>query len=1273
MARRRRRKRRAADYWEAVEEDPEESVAGQLDEIFSGTLALELLVEDLRDFPTAAVQRGDRYAAQGRVRDIESEGLGFSATVRGTYEYELVWNFDGECWTSSCACPVGICCKHAVAAAIVVLKSSLPTLSLESRRNFAGLLSGGAAVPPVFGASSTTLPNLSAADVAARAMEAIRESKLTSLRRSGVADLLRGTPVSQHISYEVSDELNEADPDMRCWRLARAIASRADGWVPDQLRTYLEREDLAAQMAERRQRNARKRLAKWLDEERPAPTRTFRAIMNLERDNRGITPFVSVRVTSARLDDAARSIEQVTQAWAQVRRDDQSIAPEQYALLDWVVAGTEHGYGSSIPATTAMLRSLDHFERYELLTWHEDIDAELARRAGITPGGPVRFSNDLLRLEPECTSESDEALLRLALLWPDGHSRALRECLLLNTYSGPYGELERVVCVDGIIHRLRSELPGQLVADFEELDELRVASSERRSLLGRLAHRFPSVEVDLAKHTRFHDVSPIVALDLREDDWLQLRLYAAVSNLDWSPGQSTSDGPVFEYAYSSGWVRMASDPKEPTGEYGPVDRAEDSTDDEATPPPDLPDEAQLREEEIWDEAPKPQQVAPAIEWMHSFDVHPGNRGRKPCPWEDHDTGWWVLARRKGMERFADAWAAAPPGVRFYGTPAVRRLLDRGRRVVPRVKVAASGLDWFEVSAAWEAEGLQLTEDDIATLRKATNNFVRLSSGWVRRDLADEHAEMSSVLADLGIEAGQEPLRLSVAAMAGAKDETLEALGSFGCDADTMAEVGRLREQVKSFQGIPRVPVPRRFRGKLRPYQRDGLDFLSYAAKLNYGVILADDMGLGKTVQALAWLQKLRDADPEAGPSLVVCPASVAHNWSDEAEQFAPKLRVLALASGPERKELMARVSEYDIVVTNYALLRRDIDVWGEHRLRALILDEAQNIKNPDAVVTRAVRSLSAKHRIALTGTPIENRVLDLWSIAECVNQGYLGTRSDFVSRFDSAETPPHRRTLLASRLRPILLRRTKTEVAPELPERIEETRRCAMKPGQRKLYLAELSRSRTLVDDLGDGDESLRRNKITILAALTRLRQICCHPVLAGGKTSLGSGKFDTFFDLLEPLLEEGHKVLVFSQFVENLKLLRAEMDTRTIRHHMLTGQTKARKNVVSAFTADADPCVFLISLKAGGSGLNLTSASYVVLFGPWWNPAVEAQAIDRTHRIGQDRTVIAYRLITEGTIEEKILELQRRKEGMVRDILAEKSFARALTREDVDYLLQAP
>jgi SNF2 family DNA or RNA helicase len=553
-----------------------------------------------------------------------------------------------------------------------------------------------------------------------------------------------------------------------------------------------------------------------------------------------------------------------------------------------------------------------------------------------------------------------------------------------------------------------------------------------------------------------------------------------------------------------------------------------------------------------------------------------------------------------------------------------------------VKLASTGMDWFTVSAEWQAEGLSLKEEDLSLLRASRSPFVKLSSGWVRRADLEEFDETAKRLADLGLEAGAGEVRVPLWQLAQADPASLDALESFGASAADLEAVRALRERLAAFNGLPRVPLPAGLRAEMRPYQHDGLDFLAWTASIGLGAVLADDMGLGKTLQALAWLAHLCERDPGGGPALVVCPASVMHHWAREAARFTPDLRVLVLESGPERAEHRERVTSHDMVITNYALLRQDIAFWRALELRAVILDEAQQIKNPSAAVTRAAGELRARYRAALTGTPLENRALDLWSIVNFIHPGFLGNRASFSARFDQPED-------------------------------------CVLTPGQRRFYLAELGRARAFLGTLLADPQGLERNRMPVLATLTRLRQICCHPTLAGGRDGLGSGKFDELFQLLEPLLAEGHKVLLFSQFVECLKLIEAEFERRAVPYHLLTGQTTRREKVVSAFTDDPRPCVFLLSLRAGGLGLNLTAASYVILFDPWWNPAIEAQAIDRTHRIGQTRTVIAYRLLTEGTVEERIWELQQRKSALAKDLLGEESFARSLSRADLEWLLSTP
>jgi SNF2 family DNA or RNA helicase len=433
------------------------------------------------------------------------------------------------------------------------------------------------------------------------------------------------------------------------------------------------------------------------------------------------------------------------------------------------------------------------------------------------------------------------------------------------------------------------------------------------------------------------------------------------------------------------------------------------------------------------------------------------------------------------------------------------------------------------------------------------------------------------------------------------------------------------------------------------------------------------MGLGKTLQTLAWLAWLREQNRKnQKPSLVICPASVLHNWRREANRFTPHLKVLVLESGEARHNLRKQIPQHDLIVTNYALLRRDLEEFQKFSFRAVILDEAQFIKNPGAQVTQSVKQLKSEYRLALTGTPLENRLLDLWSIVDFVQPGYLGNQEYFLETYEprgveNAEMEQRiARRRLSAKLRPLLLRRLKKHVAKDLPDRIEQRRDCQLADEQRKLYLAELRRSRDQVMQ-AVAEKGINKSKIHVLAALTRLRQICCHPRLVGNDSL--SGKTETLFELLDSLLAEGQKVLLFSQFVQMLELLEKECRERQIPTHILTGQTKDRQQVVSAFQDDPNAGVFLLSLRAAGTGLNLTTASYVVLYDPWWNPAVEAQAIDRSHRIGQTQTVNAYRLISPGTVEEKIWELQQSKAQTIADVLGEEGFARSLSKADLEYL----
>lgn len=524
---------------------------------------------------------------------------------------------------------------------------------------------------------------------------------------------------------------------------------------------------------------------------------------------------------------------------------------------------------------------------------------------------------------------------------------------------------------------------------------------------------------------------------------------------------------------------------------------------------------------------------------------------------------------------------------------------------------------------------------------------------------------------------------------------LDALLESRPEIRTDAIFDQARRELQNFRGITPLDAPAGFGGQLREYQREALGWFEFLQRFGLGGCLADDMGLGKTVVLLAWLELRRQARASLRkhlhgeshlpreshlhvPSLIVVPRSLVFNWKAEAKRFTPSLRILD-HSGAGRA-LAGKLDDIDVVLTTYGTLRRDIEDLSQREFDYVILDEAQAIKNASTAASKAVRLLSARHRLALSGTPIENHLGELWSLYEFLNPGLLGPQSamrELMSLSENAMNArlpgqPHDGAPILSRaIRPLLLRRTKAQVAPELPPRSEQVLTCELEGKQRKLY-DDLRRhyQRSLlamVDRKG-----LAGTKIQVLEALLRLRQAACHPgLLASGSELDPSAKFEVLLPRIDELLEEGHKALVFSQFTTFLGFLRRELDQRGIAYEYLDGQTRDRATRVQRFQESNAAGVFLISLKAGGVGLNLTAADYVFLLDPWWNPAIEAQAIDRTHRIGQTRSVLAYRLIAENTVEEKILELQATKRALADAVLgSDRSLLQDLRREDLEMLL---
>lgn len=630
-------------------------------------------------------------------------------------------------------------------------------------------------------------------------------------------------------------------------------------------------------------------------------------------------------------------------------------------------------------------------------------------------------------------------------------------------------------------------------------------------------------------------------------------------------------------------------------------------------------------------------------------------------YEAYNGLWRVRVTKKLPELFTRWLATVPLHVEIELDRELATLREQPVSGTVELNCEEAGIDWFDLKVVLNVTDTELTPEELKLLLNARGGYVRLGKkGWRRLEF-NLTAEEDEQLARLGLNSrdfSAEPQRLHALQLAD------KAAAKFLPER----QVEELRLRVDELKARVTPEIPAGISAQLRPYQIEGFHFLAYLSANRFGGILADDMGLGKTLQTLAWLAWLR-SEPAAAklPSLVVCPKSVMDNWSSEAGRFLPGLRV-KLWKGLDSSALREILAETDLLVINYPQLRSIGDALAKVSWLANILDEGQYIKNPDSQTAQAARLLKSEHRLVLTGTPIENRLLDLWSLMSFAMPGVLGNRSTFSKRFDQDEDKFARRRLTA-RVRPFLLRRTKGQVARDLPDRIEEDLFCEMEETQKTLYRAELKHARQMLLKVETRQE-LNDQRFNILTSLLRLRQICCHPALVDREHSKEeSAKLNALIDLLEPLMEEGHKVLVFSQFVGMLDLIREAVKAREWRHFYLAGDTENRGELVADFQATKGAAVFLISLKAGGFGLNLTAASYVALFDPWWNPAVENQAIDRTHRIGQTSKVIAYRLLIKGSIEEKIRKLQQQKSALAQDILGEESFASGLTLDDLRFL----
>ncbi|HTH49733.1 MAG TPA: SNF2-related protein [Candidatus Limnocylindria bacterium] len=647
-------------------------------------------------------------------------------------------------------------------------------------------------------------------------------------------------------------------------------------------------------------------------------------------------------------------------------------------------------------------------------------------------------------------------------------------------------------------------------------------------------------------------------------------------------------------------------------------------------------------------------------------------------------GQWQLA---GQDHVIAFFAREFPRLEREWQVALEERLERSteknfERITPEFRVLPSGEQWFDLEVGFKSgEGERFSAADIQQLlrgggRKLRNGkFALIDSGAVeelQEVLLDCAPQQRTGAADLGVTR----YRMGTE-QAGFLDATLQEQGF------TVGAPPQWREQVRQQTGEAKLTCPPlgALEPVLRPYQKHGVAWLRFLRDNHFGGVLADEMGLGKTLQVLTHLSAL--AGRTDRPTLVICPTSLVFNWAAEAAKFTPKLRTLAL-SGPDRHALFDRIPQSDLVITSYALIRRDAERYRGLEFDTVVLDEAQHIKNRQTQNAVAVKSIRSAHRLVLTGTPLENSVLDLWSLYDFLMPGYLGTAADFRERYElpiTKEKDSASIARLAKRVKPFLLRRLKRDVAKDLPAKIEQIAWCELTEEQASVYKQLLTHTRKEVME-AVGEQGLAKSRMLVLTALLRLRQVCCDLRLLQKPPATGeaaqpanatdtSGKLQFFGELLDEIVDGGHRVLVFSQFTSMLALLREELAARELDHCYLDGSTKDRGAVVERFQGDEKVPVFLISLKAGGVGLNLTGADTVIHFDPWWNPAVEDQATDRAHRIGQTKVVTNYKLITRGTVEEKILNLQRKKREIIAATLTgEEAFTESLSWDEIQELL---
>jgi SNF2 family DNA or RNA helicase len=572
-------------------------------------------------------------------------------------------------------------------------------------------------------------------------------------------------------------------------------------------------------------------------------------------------------------------------------------------------------------------------------------------------------------------------------------------------------------------------------------------------------------------------------------------------------------------------------------------------------------------------------------------------------------------------------------------------------------------DWFDVYAKVRFGSYEIPFIKLKNLILARKKEFTLPNGEIAVIPETWLTKYSELFAFAEYDEDSEQLTL--------KKHHLALVQEYAEDSLATVVMNRKLAQLRDFSEIDEQPLPKGFVGTLRPYQKAGYDWLNFLRSYRFGGCLADDMGLGKTVTTLAMLQHQKEAEI-AEPSLLVMPTSLLYNWELEAKKFTPQLKVL-LYTGSNRDKDIQRFDGYDLILTSYGILRIDVDLLKYYRFNYIILDESQAIKNPSSHVTKAVMQLEARHRLILTGTPLENTTMDLWTQMTFTNPGLLGSQSYFRSHFQvpiEKHNDEQKTRKLYALIKPFLLRRHKSQVALDLPPKVESVHYCDMTEEQEKRYEETKSYYRNFILEHIEND-GIAKSQIVVLQGLTQLRQLANHPRMIDENYEGESGKLEEIEARLEELISGGHKVLIFSQFVRHLSIIQQSLKVKGISYAYLDGSTTNRQSQVALFQQDESIQIFLISLKAGGVGLNLTAADYVFILDPWWNPAIEAQATDRAHRIGQQKTVFTYKFITRNSVEEKILELQRSKQKLFNNLITnEESFVKSLSKDDILALL---